>query len=181
MVRSSHWVNVEYSRRSTGRSGYGSRTRRGNPLVSAPGRLRPRSPRWRQWAHDGTLTVRAGRRGRGYRHRCHQLVRPVSVGGPRNLATIGGTIGSQAAAYASKSRCAASCTCLSGTGYDISRSTQTGLSDFTPSLSGELALEDRSALRRVAGYRPSADVRVEYRQLRLERVVLVSVDRGQRG
>lgn len=53
---------------------------------------------------------------------------------------------------------------------------QTGLSDFTPSL-GELALEDRSALRRVAGLSTElADVsEVEYRQLRLERVVLVGV------
>ncbi|WP_144206608.1 GTPase HflX [Mycobacterium tilburgii] len=45
-----------------------------------------------------------------------------------------------------------------------------------PSL-GELALEDRSALRRVAGLSTElADVsEVEYRQLRLERVVLVGV------
>src|ERR1700741_2724156 len=43
--------------------------------------------------------------------------------------------------------------------------------------SGELALEDRSALRRVAGLSTElADVSgVEYRQLRLERVVLVGV------
>jgi GTPase len=43
--------------------------------------------------------------------------------------------------------------------------------------SGELALEDRSALRRVAGLSTElADVsEVEYRQLRLERVVLVGV------
>ena len=49
-------------------------------------------------------------------------------------------------------------------------------SDFTPS-TGELALEDRSALRRVAGLSTElADVtEVEYRQLRLERVVLVGV------
>ncbi|MGV0792342.1 GTPase HflX [Mycolicibacterium sp. XJ1819] len=53
-------------------------------------------------------------------------------------------------------------------------------SDFpvndTPSV-GELALEDRSALRRVAGLSTElADVsEVEYRQLRLERVVLVGV------
>src|SRR3981081_2922600 len=42
---------------------------------------------------------------------------------------------------------------------------------------GELALEDRSALRRVAGLSTElADVsEVEYRQLRLERVVLVGV------
>src|SRR6201991_2602192 len=46
----------------------------------------------------------------------------------------------------------------------------------TPS-SGELALEDRTALRRVAGLSTElADVsEVEYRQLRLERVVLVGV------
>src|SRR5512132_3177529 len=46
----------------------------------------------------------------------------------------------------------------------------------TPSL-GELALEDRSALRRVAGLSTElADIsEVEYRQLRLERVVLVGV------
>jgi GTP-binding protein HflX len=46
----------------------------------------------------------------------------------------------------------------------------------TPS-AGELALEDRSALRRVAGLSTElADVsEVEYRQLRLERVVLVGV------
>src|SRR6201992_1927841 len=46
----------------------------------------------------------------------------------------------------------------------------------TPS-TGELALEDRSALRRVAGLSTElADVsEVEYRQLRLERVVLVGV------
>ncbi|MFB1299405.1 GTPase HflX [Mycobacterium sp. pW049] len=46
----------------------------------------------------------------------------------------------------------------------------------TPSV-GELALEDRSALRRVAGLSTElADVsEVEYRQLRLERVVLVGV------
>ena len=46
----------------------------------------------------------------------------------------------------------------------------------TPSL-GELALEDRAALRRVAGLSTElADVsEVEYRQLRLERVVLVGV------
>jgi len=43
--------------------------------------------------------------------------------------------------------------------------------------SGELALEDRTALRRVAGLSTElADVsEVEYRQLRLERVVLVGV------
>ena len=47
----------------------------------------------------------------------------------------------------------------------------------TPS-AGELALEDRTALRRVAGLSTElADVsEVEYRQLRLERVVLVGVD-----
>src|ERR1700710_201003 len=46
----------------------------------------------------------------------------------------------------------------------------------TPSL-GELALEDRAALRRVAGLSTElTDVtEVEYRQLRLERVVLVGV------
>src|SRR6201988_5500623 len=45
-----------------------------------------------------------------------------------------------------------------------------------PSL-GEVALEDRSALRRVAGLSTElADIsEVEYRQLRLERVVLVGV------
>ncbi|MGV0716810.1 GTPase HflX [Mycolicibacterium sp. XJ662] len=48
--------------------------------------------------------------------------------------------------------------------------------DGTPS-TGELALEDRTALRRVAGLSTElADVsEVEYRQLRLERVVLVGV------
>ena len=48
--------------------------------------------------------------------------------------------------------------------------------DAQPS-TGELALEDRSALRRVAGLSTElADVsEVEYRQLRLERVVLVGV------
>ncbi|OBH02247.1 MULTISPECIES: GTPase HflX [unclassified Mycobacterium] len=48
--------------------------------------------------------------------------------------------------------------------------------DLEPS-TGELALEDRSALRRVAGLSTElADVsEVEYRQLRLERVVLVGV------
>ncbi|OBI40545.1 GTPase HflX [Mycobacterium kyorinense] len=48
--------------------------------------------------------------------------------------------------------------------------------EFTPS-TGELALDDRSALRRVAGLSTElADVsEVEYRQLRLERVVLVGV------
>ncbi len=48
--------------------------------------------------------------------------------------------------------------------------------DDTPSV-GELALEDRSALRRVAGLSTElADIsEVEYRQLRLERVVLVGV------
>src|SRR5437016_13630666 len=46
----------------------------------------------------------------------------------------------------------------------------------TPS-AGELALDDRSALRRVAGLSTElADIsEVEYRQLRLERVVLVGV------
>src|ERR1700736_6023103 len=46
--------------------------------------------------------------------------------------------------------------------------------------SGELALEDRSALRRVAGLSTElADIsEVEYRQLRLERVVLVGVWTG---
>ena len=54
-----------------------------------------------------------------------------------------------------------------------------GTSDSVPSL-GELALEDRSALRRVAGLSTElADVsEVEYRQLRLERVVLVGVWTG---
>ncbi|WP_156661342.1 GTPase HflX [Mycobacterium sp. 852002-51163_SCH5372311] len=52
----------------------------------------------------------------------------------------------------------------------------TGIPESAPSL-GELALEDRSALRRVAGLSTElADVsEVEYRQLRLERVVLVGV------
>jgi GTP-binding protein HflX len=46
----------------------------------------------------------------------------------------------------------------------------------TPS-AGELALEDRTALRRVAGLSTElGDIsEVEYRQLRLERVVLVGV------
>ncbi|KUI24488.1 ATP-binding protein [Mycobacterium sp. IS-1496] len=50
------------------------------------------------------------------------------------------------------------------------------VSGDTPS-AGELALEDRSALRRVAGLSTElADIsEVEYRQLRLERVVLVGV------
>ncbi|MCV7103921.1 GTPase HflX [Mycobacterium palustre] len=50
------------------------------------------------------------------------------------------------------------------------------LNEAEPS-AGELALEDRSALRRVAGLSTElADVsEVEYRQLRLERVVLVGV------
>src|SRR5690348_13808826 len=48
--------------------------------------------------------------------------------------------------------------------------------DDAPS-TGELALEDRSALRRVSGLSTElADIsEVEYRQLRLERVVLVGV------
>src|SRR3989440_4927421 len=48
--------------------------------------------------------------------------------------------------------------------------------NHTPS-AGELALEDRQALRRIAGLSTElADVsEVEYRQLRLERVVLVGV------
>jgi GTPase len=51
-----------------------------------------------------------------------------------------------------------------------------GFPDEVPSV-GELALEDRSALRRVAGLSTElADIsEVEYRQLRLERVVLVGV------
>src|SRR5215813_2557217 len=51
-----------------------------------------------------------------------------------------------------------------------------GRPDSEPS-AGELALEDRSALRRVAGLSTElADIsEVEYRQLRLERVVLVGV------
>jgi GTP-binding protein HflX len=55
-------------------------------------------------------------------------------------------------------------------------SPDTGPVDPAPSV-GELALEDRSALRRVAGLSTElADVsEVEYRQLRLERVVLVGV------
>jgi GTPase len=49
--------------------------------------------------------------------------------------------------------------------------------DQSPPSTGELALDDRSALRRVAGLSTElADVsEVEYRQLRLERVVLVGV------
>src|SRR6202048_3761715 len=49
--------------------------------------------------------------------------------------------------------------------------------DQLPPSTGELALDDRSALRRVAGLSTElADVsEVEYRQLRLERVVLVGV------
>jgi len=55
-------------------------------------------------------------------------------------------------------------------------SPDTGHPDSPPSV-GELALEDRSALRRVAGLSTElVDVsEVEYRQLRLERVVLVGV------
>src|SRR6202165_3244565 len=55
-------------------------------------------------------------------------------------------------------------------------SPDTGSLDSTPSV-GELALDDRAALRLVAGLSPDlADVsEVEYRQLRLERVVLVGV------
>src|SRR6201981_2762518 len=51
-----------------------------------------------------------------------------------------------------------------------------GSPDSPPSV-GELALEDRSALRRVAGLSTElADItEVEYRQLRLELVVLVGV------
>src|ERR687883_355126 len=51
-----------------------------------------------------------------------------------------------------------------------------GQPDLEPS-AGELALEDRSALRRVAGLSTElVDIsEVEYRQLRLERVVLVGV------
>ncbi len=56
------------------------------------------------------------------------------------------------------------------------RNTDLSNTPAEPSL-GELALEDRSALRRVAGLSTElADVsEVEYRQLRLERVVLVGV------
>ena len=58
-------------------------------------------------------------------------------------------------------------------------SPDTGSPDFSDSApsAGELALEDRSALRRIAGLSTElADVsEVEYRQLRLERVVLVGV------
>jgi GTPase len=55
-------------------------------------------------------------------------------------------------------------------------SPDTGFPDPAPSV-GELALEDREALRRVAGLSTElTDVsEVEYRQLRLERVVLVGV------
>jgi GTP-binding protein HflX len=63
------------------------------------------------------------------------------------------------------------------TGPDISADFSDDRSrDSVPS-TGELALEDRSALRRVAGLSTElADVsEVEYRQLRLERVVLVGV------
>ncbi|HEY0638961.1 MAG TPA: GTPase HflX [Pseudonocardiaceae bacterium] len=53
----------------------------------------------------------------------------------------------------------------------------TELSDFTQGSRGDLELEDRTALRRVAGLSTElSDVtEVEYRQLRLERVVLVGV------
>src|SRR6202030_4721232 len=49
--------------------------------------------------------------------------------------------------------------------------------DQLPPSAGELALDDRAALRRVAGLSTElADIsEVEYRQLRLERVVLVGV------
>ena len=49
--------------------------------------------------------------------------------------------------------------------------------DPGPASRGELDIEDRSALRRVGGLSTElADVtEVEYRQLRLERVVLVGV------
>src|SRR3989441_13119808 len=49
--------------------------------------------------------------------------------------------------------------------------------NFSGPSAGELALDDRSALRRVSGLSTElADVsEVEYRQLRLERVVLVGV------
>jgi GTPase len=58
----------------------------------------------------------------------------------------------------------------------IEDSPRTGLPGSVPS-AGEMALDDRSALRRVAGLSTElADVtEVEYRQLRLERVVLVGV------
>ena len=68
--------------------------------------------------------------------------------------------------------------CHSVFAYDVSQSArQPGPS------AGELDLEDRAALRRVAGLSTElSDIsEVEYRQLRLERVVLVGrVDRGQR-
>ena len=52
-----------------------------------------------------------------------------------------------------------------------------GLTDLAELSAGELELADRAALRRVAGLSTElADVtEVEYRQLRLERVVLVGV------
>jgi GTPase len=55
--------------------------------------------------------------------------------------------------------------------------TQSATQSVSEPSAGELALEDRSALRRVAGLSTElADVsEVEYRQLRLERVVLVGV------
>src|SRR6476661_6684208 len=58
----------------------------------------------------------------------------------------------------------------------ISDSTEFAYDDGRPSV-GEMQLEDRSALRRVAGLSTElTDVtEVEYRQLRLERVVLVGV------
>src|SRR3712207_6876132 len=52
-----------------------------------------------------------------------------------------------------------------------------GVADEPSSTTGELELEDRHALRRVAGLSTElTDItEVEYRQLRLERVVLVGV------
>jgi GTP-binding protein HflX len=48
---------------------------------------------------------------------------------------------------------------------------------FLPPTAGELELEERSSLRRIAGLSTelSEVTEVEYRQLRLERVVLVGV------
>lgn len=185
MVRSSPTGSMSrYSpRRSTGRSGCGfTNAAWGKPARVAPGRLRPRSPRWRRWARRPERSPCTCRAERSW---LPSPMPPASCVGrqcwwPAEISlTIGGTRWGDPRQRLmpanSDARPAATChhRVLAMTYPDPP---QTGLSDFTPSL-GELALEDRSALRRVAGLSTElADVsEVEYRQLRLERVVLVGV------
>src|ERR1700761_7445247 len=176
-MRSSRTASTSKSsrRRPAGRSACGSTSAASaKPARVAPEPSRPRSPRWPARA---PTPARWSCACRGAKSSSPSPMLPAICGGRRCWWQGGRSARNGGGDFSVKSDARH----RFGVHHFLLPMTYPEFRDSDPVLpepsTGELALEDRSALRRVAGLSTElADVsEVEYRQLRLERVVLVGV------